>query len=44
MTRVRFPTKAKVIKYHALLIEKFGGSHGLRDEGALESAIAAAPN
>ena len=39
-----FPCKAKVIEYHALQIEKFGGSHGLRDEGALESALAAAKN
>jgi death-on-curing protein len=41
---VLFPKKAKVIRYHARLIERFGGSHGLRDEGALESALAAAPN
>jgi len=29
---------------HAQLIEVFGGSHGLRDEGALESALTAAEN
>jgi death on curing protein len=39
-----FLPKAKVIEYHAWLIERFGGSCGLRDEGALESALAAAPN
>ena len=39
-----FPGKAKVIEYHTWLIERFGGSIGLRDEGALESALAAAPN
>lgn len=39
-----FPGKAKVIEYHIWLIERFGGSIGLRDEGALESALAAAPN
>ena len=39
-----FPRKAKVIEYHTQLIERFGGSHGLRDEGALESALAAAEN
>lgn len=39
-----FPRKAKIIEYHAQQIERFGGSHGLRDEGALESALAAAEN
>ena len=39
-----FLAKAKVIEYHARLIERFGGSYGLRDEGAIESAVAAAPN
>jgi len=41
---VIFLAKAKVIEYHARLIERFGGSYGLRDEGAIESAVAAAPN
>jgi len=41
---VTFLRKAKVIEYHARLIERFGGSYGLRDAGALESALAAAPN
>ena len=39
-----FIKKTKVIEYHARLTERFGGAHGLRDEGALESALAAAPN
>jgi death on curing protein len=41
---VIFLAKAKIIEYHARLIERFGGSYGLRDEGAIESAVAAAPN
>jgi death-on-curing protein len=41
---LHFLSKAKVIEYHTWLIERFGGSIGLRDEGALESALAAAPN
>ncbi len=39
-----FPTQEEVLSVHKRLIEEFGGSHGLRDEGALESAIAAAGN
>ncbi len=39
-----FPCKKKVLEYHALQIEAFGGSHGLRDEGALESALMAPRN
>jgi death on curing protein len=39
-----FFKKTKVIDYHARLIERFGGSPGLRDVGALESALVAAPN
>jgi len=30
----------EVIKLHGILIEKFGGSKGLRDEGAMLAAIA----
>lgn len=37
-----FLRKDEALKLHAEAIEKFGGSHGLRDEGALESALAAA--
>ena len=38
------PRKQEVLDIHARLIAEFGGSHGLRDEGALESALAAAEN
>jgi death-on-curing protein len=37
-----FLRKQEVLDLHAQLIETFGGSYGLRDEGGLESAIAAA--
>ena len=39
-----FLRKQEVLEIHAGLIEEFGGLHGLRDEGALESALAAAEN
>ena len=35
-----YPTVEQVLAAHALLISKFGGSPGLRDRGALESALA----
>ena len=38
MTR-DFPTIEETIATHDLLIEEIGGAHGLRDEGALASAI-----
>lgn len=38
MTR-EFPTVERVIATHDLLIDETGGAHGLRDRGALESAI-----
>ena len=34
-----FPTIEETITTHQLLIEEFGGAHGLRDEGALASAL-----
>jgi len=34
-----YPTVAETIETHRLLIEEFGGSHGLRDRGLLEAAI-----
>ncbi|MFN2481884.1 MAG: type II toxin-antitoxin system death-on-curing family toxin [Pyrinomonadaceae bacterium] len=40
----QFLRKDEVLKLHARLLERFGGTHGLRDEGALESALAAAEN
>jgi death-on-curing protein len=39
-----FPRKQETLEIHARLIESFGGTHGLRDEGALESALVAAEN
>ncbi|HMV70372.1 MAG TPA: type II toxin-antitoxin system death-on-curing family toxin [Myxococcota bacterium] len=33
-------SKRFVIAYHARLIELFGGSHGVRDDGLLDSALA----
>jgi death-on-curing protein len=32
-------TKVEVLAIHQEQIERFGGSHGLRDEGALEAAL-----
>ena len=32
-------TIAEVLVIHSLLIDKYGGSHGLRDRGLLESAV-----
>ena len=34
-----FPTIQEILDIHEDLIERFGGSHGLRDRGALESAL-----
>ncbi len=39
-----FPTVDEVLDTHAEAIEEFGGAHGLRDEGALRSALMAAEN
>jgi death-on-curing protein len=39
---VFFLRKQEVLDIHTRLIEEFGGAHGMRDEGALESALAAA--
>src|SRR5215210_5083288 len=39
-----FPDKSAVLEIQSLLIERYGGIHGLRDEGALESALMAAEN
>jgi death on curing protein len=35
-----YPTKAQLLEFHKLLIERYGGSIGIRDEGLLESALA----
>jgi death-on-curing protein len=37
---IAYPTLDEVIAVHARLIAKFGGSLGVRDRGALESALA----
>ena len=39
-----FLYKSEVLDLHHQIIEAFGGSFGLRDEGALESALMAAKN
>lgn len=36
----RYPTVEETVVVHARLIARFGGSEGLRDRGALESALA----
>jgi len=41
---VLFLYKSEVIDIQKKLIEEFGGIHGLRDEGALMSALASAEN
>lgn len=41
---MKFIDKTSVLIIHQKLIERYGGIHGLRDEGALESAIKAAEN
>jgi death-on-curing protein len=40
----QFLRKQEVLNIHAQAIEAFGGSPGLRDEGALESALVAVEN
>lgn len=37
--RRRFPSVEEVIGFHDYLILRFGGEFGVRDEGALESAL-----
>jgi death-on-curing protein len=37
---MRYLSLAEVTELHHLVIEAFGGAHGIRDLGALESAIA----
>jgi death-on-curing protein len=39
-----FVGKDEALELHYDSIERFGGSHGLRDEGAFESALRAAEN
>jgi death-on-curing protein len=33
-------TKKEILQLHELSIQTYGGAHGIRDEGMLESAIA----
>lgn len=39
-----YPTVAETLETHRLLIEEFGGSQGIRDQGLLESAVLRAQN
>jgi death-on-curing protein len=39
-----YPTIAETIEAHRLLIDEFGGLHGIRDVGLLESAVARPQN
>jgi death-on-curing protein len=39
MNDVTYLTLAEVLAFHELLIEEFGGATGIRDLGALESAL-----
>ena len=39
-----FLTKSEVLEIHRFSLERFGGSAGLRDEGAFESALVAVEN
>jgi death-on-curing protein len=41
---MRFPDKLDVLTVQARLISETGGTRGIRDEGLLESALAAAEN
>lgn len=41
---MKFVDKLSVLIIHRKSIDRFGGIHGLRDEGALESAVNAAEN
>ena len=37
---IRLPTLEEIITLHGLIIDQSGGTHGIRDIGALESAFA----
>jgi death-on-curing protein len=41
---MKFPDKLDVLTIHARLISETGGMRGIRDEGLVESALAAAEN
>lgn len=40
MSGPRYLTVTEVVRLHALVVERTGGASGLRDRGALESAVA----
>ena len=42
--KIVFVSPEEALELHQDSIEKFGGSHGLRDDGAFESALRAAEN
>ena len=44
MSEFKLPPIDAVIDRHAELIDEFGGPHGIRDRGALDSALARAAN
>lgn len=44
MAELIFPQKSEILRLQSELIEKFGGIHGIRDEGGFESALSAAEN
>jgi len=39
MATTRYPTLEETLELHRVLIERFGGTSGVRDRGALESAL-----
>lgn len=39
MQKIRFPSLAEVVALHTILIEEFGGAHGIKDIGLVESAL-----
>jgi death-on-curing protein len=41
---MKFPDKLDVLTAHARILEETGGSAGIRDEGLLDSALAAVLN
>lgn len=42
MSGIKFLSPEVILYFHRLLIQRYGGSHGLRDEALLESALAQA--
>jgi death-on-curing protein len=44
MSEIFFPSREEVLLIHTEIINETGGSHGLRDAGALESALKATEN